>query len=158
MATANAVPSFDDIIQAGKNLSTLLPRQQLSSADRLRRKNEALANEIFGKRRRASTPTPGGKRKPGTGPSLASRVGVTKVCPQHSGQTDPILSPLAYICLSHLSGQLHPHRKQEQTLRRNGFMISMTTTIAGSLGLSMSLKASEFPQTTILLCQPPNEE
>ncbi|MCJ1390500.1 hypothetical protein MMC18_003360 [Xylographa bjoerkii] len=64
MAAAKAVPSFDDIIQA----------------DRLRRKNEALANEIFGKGRRASTPATTGKRKPGTGASLASRVGVTKVC------------------------------------------------------------------------------
>ncbi|MCJ1401543.1 hypothetical protein MMC11_004759 [Xylographa trunciseda] len=62
MATAKAVPSFDDIIQA----------------DRLRRKNEALANEIFGKGRRASTPAATGKRKQGTGPSLASRVGITK--------------------------------------------------------------------------------
>ncbi|MCJ1383403.1 hypothetical protein MMC17_006517 [Xylographa soralifera] len=61
MATAKVVPSFDDIIQA----------------DRLRRKNEALANEIFGKGRRASTPATTGKRKPGI-PSLASRVGVTK--------------------------------------------------------------------------------
>ncbi|MCJ1281300.1 hypothetical protein MMC26_000618 [Xylographa opegraphella] len=61
MATTKVVPSFDDIIQA----------------DRLRRKNEALANEIFGKGRRASTPATTGKRKPGM-PSLASRVGVTK--------------------------------------------------------------------------------
>ncbi|MCJ1321904.1 hypothetical protein MMC15_007249 [Xylographa vitiligo] len=62
MAAVKVVPSFDDIIQA----------------DRLRRKNEALANEIFGKGRRASTPATTGKRKPGI-PSLASRVGITKL-------------------------------------------------------------------------------
>ncbi|MCJ1289457.1 hypothetical protein MMC34_000989 [Xylographa carneopallida] len=62
MATVKVVPSFDDIIQA----------------DRLRRKNEALANEIFGKGRRASTASTTGKRKPGI-PSLASRVGITKL-------------------------------------------------------------------------------
>jgi len=50
----------------------------LRAADRQRRKNEALAQQIFGKNRRASTPS-NGVRKPGTGPSLASRVGITKV-------------------------------------------------------------------------------
>lgn len=46
--------------------------------DRLRRKNEALAQEIFGKGRRASTPS-NGNRKSGNGPSLASRIGISKV-------------------------------------------------------------------------------
>ena len=46
--------------------------------DRLRRKNEALAQEIFGKGRRASTPS-NGNRKAGSGPTLASRIGVAKV-------------------------------------------------------------------------------
>jgi len=50
------------------------------SIDRQRRKNEALAQEIFGRGRRASGPAAGqGPRKPGTGPSLASRVGIAKV-------------------------------------------------------------------------------
>ncbi|MCJ1431091.1 hypothetical protein MMC27_000441 [Xylographa pallens] len=70
MATAKVVPSFDDIIQA----------------DRLRRKNEALANEIFGKGRRASTPATTGKRKPGV-PSLASRLGVTKPSKRSASST-----------------------------------------------------------------------
>jgi len=49
------------------------------NADRQRRKNEALAQEIFSKGRRSSAPGAGMiNRKPGTGPSLASRVGVTK--------------------------------------------------------------------------------
>jgi hypothetical protein len=48
--------------------------------DRQRRKNEALAQEIFSKGRRSSAPGAGViHRKPGTGPSLASRVGVAKV-------------------------------------------------------------------------------
>jgi hypothetical protein len=48
--------------------------------DRQRRKNEALAQQIFSKNRRASAPGAGiASRKPGAGPSLASRVGVTKV-------------------------------------------------------------------------------
>ncbi|KAI9823127.1 MAG: hypothetical protein M1819_001510 [Sarea resinae] len=56
-----ATLSFDEIIQA----------------DRQRRKNEALANEIFGKNRRSSAPGGGalGGRKAVTGPpSLASRI------------------------------------------------------------------------------------
>ncbi|RDW70083.1 hypothetical protein BP5796_08480 [Coleophoma crateriformis] len=48
--------------------------------DRQRRKNEALAQEIFGKGRRSSAPGAGmiNNRKPGTGPSLASRIGIQK--------------------------------------------------------------------------------
>lgn len=53
---------------------------KLSRLDRLRRKNEALAQEIFGKGRRSSTPSnSNGNRKPGPGPSLASRIGIAKV-------------------------------------------------------------------------------
>lgn len=49
------------------------------NADRQRRKNEALAQEIFSKGRRQSAPSAGSNsRKPGTGPSLASRIGVAK--------------------------------------------------------------------------------
>lgn len=47
--------------------------------DRLRRKNEALANEIFGRGRRSSLPNTGNRRL-GSGPSFASRVGIAKVC------------------------------------------------------------------------------
>ncbi|KAI9729711.1 MAG: hypothetical protein M1834_006662 [Cirrosporium novae-zelandiae] len=73
-------PSFDDIIQTGKYFSTF----SLGSIDslrleRLRRKNEALASEILGKQskaRRASNPPP--IRKPPSGPSFASRAGISK--------------------------------------------------------------------------------
>ncbi|KAI9872604.1 MAG: hypothetical protein M1830_001421 [Pleopsidium flavum] len=62
MAAKEAV-SFDEIIKA----------------DRQRRKNEALANEIFGKGRRASAPGSGIRnRKAPSGPSLASRIGIAK--------------------------------------------------------------------------------
>ncbi|KAI9715189.1 MAG: hypothetical protein M1812_006168, partial [Candelaria pacifica] len=66
MAAGKAAVSFDEMIKAS----------------RLRKKNEALASEIFGKGRRASAPGPGAglpSRKAPSGPaSLASRVGVTK--------------------------------------------------------------------------------
>lgn len=53
------------------------------SLDRQRRKNEALAQEIFGRGRREGGRASGqGPRKLGTGPSLASRVGITKVISQ----------------------------------------------------------------------------
>lgn len=47
--------------------------------DRTRRKNEALADDIFNRGRRQSAPGAAAFRKPGTGPSLASRVGISKV-------------------------------------------------------------------------------
>ncbi|KAI9797259.1 MAG: hypothetical protein M1833_005555 [Piccolia ochrophora] len=62
-ARDNTSQSFNDVIQAGRE----------------KKKNQALAEEIFGKGRRASAP--GGAfsgRKPPSGPSLASRMGVTK--------------------------------------------------------------------------------
>ena len=47
-------------------------------ADRKRRQNAELAEEIFG-RGRKGTPTGPASRKHGPGPSLASRVGISKV-------------------------------------------------------------------------------
>ncbi|KAL8640394.1 MAG: hypothetical protein Q9228_002681 [Teloschistes exilis] len=49
----------------------------LLQADRQKRRNEALANELLGKGRRSSTPN-NGVRKPGPGASLASRITGTK--------------------------------------------------------------------------------
>lgn len=77
MAARPETVSFDDIIQAGKS-SDHITALMLKAEDRQRRKNEALAQQIFGKNRRASTPSDG-VRKAGTGPSLASRVGIVKV-------------------------------------------------------------------------------
>jgi hypothetical protein len=86
-AAEKVATDFEEIIQAGE--STILHRGIASCCmsltplplDRQRRKNEALAQEIFGRGRRASGPAAGqGPRKPGTGPSLASRVGIAKVC------------------------------------------------------------------------------
>ncbi|KAL8951617.1 MAG: hypothetical protein Q9222_002417 [Ikaeria aurantiellina] len=48
----------------------------LLQADRQKRKNEALANALLGKGRRASTPS-NGIRKSGPGASLASRIGAS---------------------------------------------------------------------------------
>lgn len=45
------------------------------SAERQRKKLQADANAIFGKGRRSSAPGAGGIRKPGAGPSIASRIG-----------------------------------------------------------------------------------
>jgi hypothetical protein len=85
-ATKKVATDFEEIIQAGKSTIPLRygcnPFMSLTrlSTDRQRRKNEALAEEIFGRGRRASGPAAGsGPRKPGTGPSLASRVGISKV-------------------------------------------------------------------------------
>jgi len=52
------------------------------SADRKKRKNEKLAAEIFGRNRRQSAPVAANTRniRPAVGGSLASRVGVVKVC------------------------------------------------------------------------------
>ncbi|KAI9886903.1 MAG: hypothetical protein M1823_001272 [Watsoniomyces obsoletus] len=64
MTSKDTPVSFDAIIQAGRE----------------RKKHEALANEIFGRGRRASAPggVGAGKRKATSTPSLASRVGVVK--------------------------------------------------------------------------------
>ncbi|KAH6687486.1 hypothetical protein F5X68DRAFT_275950 [Plectosphaerella plurivora] len=58
-ASPKVAADFDKIIRDGRE----------------RKKNEALAQRIFSKDRRQSAPS---KVKPGTGPSLASRVGVKK--------------------------------------------------------------------------------
>jgi hypothetical protein len=76
--------SFDDIIQAGKSLIVLSQLQMIliSPADRQKRKAQKLATEIFGQRnRRASAPGAGAiaSRKAAPIPSLASRVGISKV-------------------------------------------------------------------------------
>ena len=82
MAPGRTAVSFDEIIQAGEfeSKGQLGQYDDTSLLDRQRRKNEALAKEIFGKAkyRRASAPG-NGSRKASTGPSLASRVGVNKV-------------------------------------------------------------------------------
>lgn len=52
----------------------------LTLSDRQRRKNEALAKQIFGKGRRSSAPGAGAPaKKHGTGLSLADRITTTKV-------------------------------------------------------------------------------
>jgi hypothetical protein len=55
-------------------------RSLISLQGRQKRKNEQLAQDIFGKNRRQSAPAAGNIKKGPIGGSLASRVGVTKVC------------------------------------------------------------------------------
>jgi hypothetical protein len=50
-----------------------------TSPGRQKRKNEQLAQDIFGKNRRQSAPAAGNTKKAPIGGSLASRVGVNKV-------------------------------------------------------------------------------
>ncbi|KAL8728346.1 MAG: hypothetical protein Q9166_005489 [cf. Caloplaca sp. 2 TL-2023] len=69
--------SFDDLLRA----------------DRQKRKNEELANQLLGKGRRASTPS-NGIRKPAVRGNLASRIGVTNVCSIFSTlQKSPSIPP-----------------------------------------------------------------
>ena len=83
MAPGKSAVDFNNIINAGE----IVPSYRLpfdlacwNVPDRQRRKNEALAQEIFSKSRRSSAQGAGViNRKPGTGPSLASRVGIAKV-------------------------------------------------------------------------------
>lgn len=59
--------------------------------DRQRKKNEALASEIFGRGRKHAT-TNSSSRKIGSGPSLASRVGIAKVGLQGQNITNVALT------------------------------------------------------------------
>ncbi|RAL63590.1 hypothetical protein DID88_003634 [Monilinia fructigena] len=62
MAPKNDFPDFNGFINKGRE----------------RRKDELLANKFLGANRRASAPGATNNRKPGSGPSLASRMGVGK--------------------------------------------------------------------------------
>lgn len=84
MAPTKAAVDLNAMIQAGENYAESSAHKIAdSSPDRQRRKNAALAQEIFGKNRRQSAPGAGvAKAKSGAVPSLASRIGaagITKV-------------------------------------------------------------------------------
>lgn len=81
MAGRKVAVDFDKIIQTGTLRLPLASKPQSYEyrSDRTRRKNEALADDIFNRGRRQSAPGAAAFRKPGTGPSLASRVGISKV-------------------------------------------------------------------------------
>lgn len=97
------IPSFDDMIQAGKlQRSECMHKSNVDSlTDRLRKKNEELANEIFGRGRKERS-SGNRMRNFGSGPSLASRVGIAKV-------TCSIIS--CHTSLD-ISGRLHKDRNQ----------------------------------------------
>jgi hypothetical protein len=66
---------------------------------RQKRKNEQLAQDIFGKNRRQSAPAAGNTKKGPIGGSLASRVGVTKVClayQHYSSRPTPLTTSTAH--------------------------------------------------------------
>jgi hypothetical protein len=82
MAPGKPAADFNAIINAGMRFALHRRLKAVTNpiTDRQRRKNEALAEEIFSKNRRSSAPGSGiNNRKPGSGPSLASRIGISKV-------------------------------------------------------------------------------
>ena len=84
MAQSAPVISFDEIIQAGTLRSAFQPCPALTKyPDRIKRKNEALAEQLLGSGRRKATSGAGTlasrRGAPPTAPSLASRIGITKV-------------------------------------------------------------------------------
>ena len=85
MAPSKPAVDFNAMINAGTKIRSRANSLRISftdcrCVDRQRRKNEALAQEVFSKGRRSSAPGAGmNNRKPGTGPSLASRIGVAGV-------------------------------------------------------------------------------
>lgn len=81
MANNNAGASFDEIIQEGRSFNRARSTMEQSTDESIgRRKKQAekLAQEIFGKKGRSSAPPSGPKAS--LGGSLASRVGIVKVC------------------------------------------------------------------------------
>ena len=127
-AAKKVATDFEEIIQAGKSAAPIMDVSigcmplTLPSLDRQRRKNEALAQEIFGRGRRATGPGAAqGPRKLGTGPSLASRVGIAKV--QSNFNVPLIREYVSNICVLaiFLAGfnrkQTEPTKSSRQTSR-----------------------------------------
>lgn len=80
MAPTKPAVDLNAMIQTGEENTQQGVRIADHSIDRQRRKNAALAQEIFGKNRRKSAPGAGvAKAKPSTVPSLASRIGVAGI-------------------------------------------------------------------------------
>jgi hypothetical protein len=83
---------------------------------RQKRKNEQLAQDIFGKNRRQSAPAAGNTKKAPIGGSLASRVGVTKV--YHAPYQKNLRSRL-------LTLQSAQHRSLAQTARHHAMAVAL---------------------------------
>jgi hypothetical protein len=86
MAPTKPALDLNAMISAGKEALDLeFEANAKRPTDRLRRKNEAIAQDVFGKNRRSSAPGAGmnNRKSAAAVPSLASRIGtggVTKVC------------------------------------------------------------------------------
>lgn len=82
MASQDGASSFEAMIHAGKSCA-LIYIEQLSHTctDRARKKNEDLANQIFGRSKSSqNVNNKKQKQQEPRSPSLASRMGVQKVC------------------------------------------------------------------------------
>ena len=126
------IPSFDDMIQAGElPQSDCLHKPNVDSfIDRLRRKNEELANEIFGRGRKEKS-SGNGMRNFGSGPSLASRVGITKVtCSKISYKTSPDIPSRLHKDQNRTLPYLDPPMCPGLTLGPHGFTTSTSQKMA----------------------------
>ncbi|MCJ1327583.1 hypothetical protein MMC10_004254 [Thelotrema lepadinum] len=101
--TTQEAPSFDEIIQAGRQ----------------RKKAEDLASEIFGKGKRTSSPSLGGRVKSGGVQSLASRI--TK-SGQRANSSSPVTRPKFQATLNRDLGQI----KNERGPRQSPFALGTT--------------------------------
>ena len=120
------IPSFDDMIQAGKlQQGECVWRSNVDNfADRLRRKNEELANEIFGRGRKQKS-NGNSLRNFGSGPSLASRVGIAKVaCSTISRNTSPDIPSRLHKDQNRTLPYLDPPMCLDPTLGPHGFTTS----------------------------------
>ena len=126
------IPSFDDMIQAGKlQRSNLVHTPNIDGPlDRLRRKNEELANEIFGRGRKEKS-SGNGMRSFGSGPSLASRVGIAKVsCGRFSCKTSPDIPSRLHKDQNQTHPYLDPPMCLAPTLGPHGFTTSTSQKMA----------------------------
>lgn len=125
-------PSFDDMIQAGKLQQSKCVHESNFDPliDRLKRKNEELANEIFGRGRKEKS-NGNGMRNFGSGPSLASRVGIAKVsCSRISCNTSPDFRSRLRKDQNPTLPSLDPPMCLDPTFRPHGFTISTSQKMA----------------------------
>lgn len=82
MASQDSAASFEAMIHAGKSCTIRLGIRDhflTLSPDRARKKNEDLANQIFGRSKSSQNVNKKQKQQEPRSPSLASRMGVQKV-------------------------------------------------------------------------------
>lgn len=162
MAANQGVVSFDQIIQAGKHgvfcasiaRADLPQGRQRKEKEKLandilgqgRREKQRLAEEIFGRGRSNNAPNHG-SRKSGAGPSLASRVGIAKVC----WTTRPLYAMVqgADMKQRHLSVH-HPLQRRAQILRVPGAMIEHRASLDHPEGTLCYVRPKMISSLTLL--------